>query len=177
MSICSQIPYFFPLVLVLLQYLPKGINTDLLSLLVAHLPNHLNPMATHQNSYLPTYLLPTNSHLHDLSEFSSAFLTDRQMKLLTRSVSLGQAIQTKSPSGFISFLYFHCHENEKLQIHLETAVCSYSRTYSVSFYWGTRILVLAHTLMDKTLARCKQCCHLHTLAIQTTPSPGSFLVS
>lgn len=107
--------YLFSLVLVTLQWLSKRINAALASLLVSDLLNQLNPVACPQKCYLPAYHSSANSHLCSLSEFSSAFLKDRQMKILTRNASLGQEIMTKGLPDLILFLYFLCHENEKLQ--------------------------------------------------------------
>lgn len=107
--------YLFSLVLVTLQWLSKRTNTALFSLLVSDLLNHLKPVACPQKCYLPASLSSPNSHLCSLSEFRSALLKDRQMKILTRYGSLGQEIMTKGPPDLIFFLYFLCHENEKLQ--------------------------------------------------------------
>lgn len=107
--------YLFSLVLVTLQWLSNRINTPLVSVVVSDLLNHLNSVAYPQKCYLPAYHSSPNSHLCSLSEFSSAFLKDRQMKILTRSASLGQEIMTKALPDLILFLYFLCHENEKLQ--------------------------------------------------------------
>lgn len=73
----------------------------------------------------------------------------RQMKILTENSSLGQEILTTSPHDLIFFLYFLCHQNEKLQ--KSTPRQLNVLILSLYFSQGIPVLILAHSLMDRTL--------------------------
>lgn len=118
--------------------------------LVSDLLNHLNPVLVPRSV---TYLLPSpSSHLCSLWEFSSAFLKDKQMKILTRNASQGRKLWPKACLIWFSFYIFSVMRMRSCRNPPpDSSVFLFQITLSLYFSQGTPVLKVAHTLMDGIL--------------------------